>query len=107
MNTTASTLRHHLSCGLFVLACAAALACGGPYVRVDGFEVREDVYVEMREDVLRRARFDLECDALETTILEEWGAAPRQLGVAGCDRRAVYVLTPNGWVLNAEGARAR
>lgn len=86
-----------------VLACATT--------QVDGFTVYEGYYNESKQEVLRRASFDLSCPPEQMTIQILAGSggsveAPRQYGVTGCDRKAVYVRVPNvGWVLDAERAR--
>ena len=57
--------------------------------------------------VLARAEFDLGCPRQQLRIagLSNWGNDPEhsfnQYGVAGCGRRAVYVETASGWVLDS------
>jgi len=67
------------------------------------------------EKVRTRASFELGCpkEKLEVTALdiEPQAMGPdavRQLGVSGCDHRAVYVRLPgNSWVLNSEGGKTK
>lgn len=79
--------------------------------QVDGFTVFEHHYQRTKQEVLRRASFDLSCppDQMKVKILGGSGdevEAIRQYGVTGCDRAAVYVHVPNvGWVLDAERVR--
>jgi hypothetical protein len=58
----------------------------------------------LRSDLIRRASFDLRCDApgLSLTELSEFGnGVVSSYGVRGCERQAVYVLQQSGvWVLN-------
>lgn len=60
-------------------------------------------HVEIGADALERAAFDLECprERLTSTVVGD------ALGVSGCGRRAVYVATFDGWVMNNQGASRR
>src|SRR4051812_28677873 len=50
-----------------------------------------------REQLRSRAEFDLQCpmDQLSLVSLGE-----NSKGVIGCGKRATYVLTPSGWIMN-------
>jgi hypothetical protein len=78
--------------GLMVVI-AALLACASA----------ESVNERLRNELLRRASFDLDCrDPLETTPLQTQNEIVQSYGVAGCGRRATYVKTPTGvWVVNS------
>lgn len=55
----------------------------------------------LRATLVQRATFELDCpsDRLTVTELGDY----RTQGVAGCDRKAVYVLSPQGqWLLNSD-----
>jgi hypothetical protein len=69
--------------------------------RVDGCG-RQNMYAydhsaERWVSPLDRAEFELGCkrDQLSTTVL-----GTNTVGVAGCDKQAVYVLLRTGWVMN-------
>ena len=47
---------------------------------------------------LDRAEFDLDCKRGELST-QHLGA--KDVGVSGCGKKAVYVLTPTGWVMNS------
>jgi hypothetical protein len=62
-----------------------------------------------RKFALDRAAFEMQCpkEKLQLTGLrggldKELDGA-EQVGVTGCGKRAVYVLTSNGWLLNSQG----
>ncbi len=46
-----------------------------------------------------RAAFDFSCKSSEMTVQH---INALQVGVSGCNHKAVYVLTPTGWVMNTE-----
>ncbi len=51
-----------------------------------------------RRTDLSRAAFELNCKAEQLSVVD---VAPREVGVSGCGKRAVYVVAPNGgWVNN-------
>ncbi len=53
------------------------------------------------EDLTRRAAFDLGCEGVDFTPLEETQGIVMTYGVRGCGRKATYVRAPTGaWVLN-------
>ena len=93
---------------LVVLVSAASLAACGPALR----QMADDENRRDQASVAQRAEFDLACPAARLTIvgLSHWRNDPdasfNQYGVTGCDRRAVYVETDSGWVLNTTSADA-
>jgi len=54
-------------------------------------------------DGMQRASFDLDCPESELA-LTPLGA--NQMGVEGCGKKAAYVATESGWVLNSESSRS-
>jgi len=61
------------------------------------------------QHALDRASFELQCPREQLQViglnadLDRQVGPGNQVGVSGCSRRAVYVLTPYaGWVLNSE-----
>jgi hypothetical protein len=69
----------------------------------------------LRDDLVRRASFDLHCDAsaLALTELSRFNAdigtgEVSSYGVRGCEQEAVYVLSSHGvWVRNTDDQKAR
>ena len=49
-------------------------------------------------DVRKKAPFELSCDAAQLTyvLIDE-----RNRGVEGCGKKAMYVIGPNGWLMNS------
>jgi hypothetical protein len=63
-----------------------------------------------QKHALNRASFEMQCPKERLQIkglneeLERLGPATGdQVGVSGCGKHAVYVLTQNGWILNSGG----
>jgi hypothetical protein len=56
----------------------------------------------LRAQLERRAAYDLRCEQLQLTPLEERGTTIASYGVAGCGQRATYVLqrSTGTWVMN-------
>jgi hypothetical protein len=63
---------------------------------------------ELREKLLTRARFDLDCDELRLRPLEKTNGYVTSYGVTRCDRRATYVLNPSSqsWIMNVSDGQA-
>ncbi len=64
----------------------------------------------LERDLRRRAAFDLQCpeDQLQLTPLATTTFANQSTppyGVSGCSKRAAYVYTSGGWVLNTYGGQ--
>ena len=79
--------------GLMVVT-AALLACAGA----------DDVNERYKPKLVTRAHFDLNCpDKLRTMPLEiDDAGVIKSYGVAGCGKRATYVLAPDGtWLMNS------
>ena len=53
---------------------------------------------------LERASFDLDCPKEQLNVVT-LGKHTMQVGVTGCGKRAVYVGTNRGWVLNSETSK--
>lgn len=103
-----------------VLTLALALASGchrtpsQPPLVVDGHTLNPDPWLKDQQTIVQRATFDLNCDAnkLEVKVLavggvgifDDWAS---QVGVSGCEQRAVYVRTQSGWVANTTRADAK
>jgi len=86
-----------------------------PPLVVNGYTLNPDPWLEDRQKIAQRASFDLNCPAeqLELSVLavggngmwfDDWAT---QVGAAGCDQRAVYVRTNQGWLANIAGADAK
>jgi hypothetical protein len=82
-------------------ACVQTMASGG-------FTVNQAVTLHAFENVKRRASFEMGCpsEQLTVVVLEARGRGyapePDQIGVSGCSRKAVYVSTRAGWVMNTQ-----
>ena len=52
-------------------------------------------------DVRKKAPFELSCDASQLTyvLIDE-----RNRGVEGCGKKAMYVIGPNGWLMNSSSS---
>ncbi len=93
-----------------IMLLLAAVGCG-PTVIVDGFKLDQSQYQSDREQLLRRASFDLACaaDKLDVKVIEVIGEPQqmKQVGISGCDQRATYVnlFTNVGWVLNTRNGQ--
>ena len=63
---------------------------------------------ELREKLLTRARFDLDCDEIRLRPLEKTNGWVTSYGVTGCDRRATYVLNTSSqsWIMNVSDGEA-
>jgi hypothetical protein len=91
-----------------VLGLVSLVGCGAP-MEVDGFHVYKEATEASFAKVKTRAAFDMGCsaDKLKLTIVGVTaggfaGDVPSQIGVQGCDHKAVYVHAPDGnWVLNS------
>jgi hypothetical protein len=61
------------------------------------------VRADSRAEATRRAAFDFSCPEKSiklTPLTEETAQGATQYGAEGCGKRAVYVATPSGYVLN-------
>lgn len=79
---------------------AATLAgCAG--LSVYGSRAQFESYT--RAPLLRRASFDLSCPAeqLQSRPVGQQSDGYDSIGVAGCGRRATYVLRGGSWILSA------
>lgn len=79
----------------FLAGILAAAACGG------GAALKQ-----ARIDLARQAEFDLGCprEDLELRPLSETNGdeqLSRSMGVYGCGKRATYLRTHSGWILNS------
>jgi hypothetical protein len=78
-------------------------------IQSGGFTVREGFTEDAFEKVKGRATFDLDCpkEKLELVVLGTGlalgGDVPTQIGASGCGHKAVYVMTPSGWLMNNGG----
>jgi hypothetical protein len=86
---------------LFAAGCAS-----GEYVRSGHFEIRKEIAEKAFPIIKERASFELRCPPEELTVvtLAAHGIdddIPYQVGVSGCGKRAVYVRSAAGWVLNS------
>jgi hypothetical protein len=81
--------KHALGCFAGVATCTVALS---------GCVTNET----LRAQLEKRATYDLACNNLTLTPLEERGTTWTSYGVAGCGQRATYVLQPSTgtWVMN-------
>ena len=64
---------------------------------------------QVRADVAHRAAFDFSCpenSIAVTPLTKETLQGADQYGAEGCGRRAVYVRTPSGYVLNTASGQA-
>ena len=86
------------------------LLLGGCTVMVSGYTLNSTQWSDDEQDVKRRAAFDLQCgegslvlEVLATNNGNDGSPFTRatQVGVTGCGRRAAYVLTDRGFVLNS------
>lgn len=86
-----------------------------PPVVNNGFNLNPDPWLKDAQTITQRASFDLNCpaDQIAVTVLavggngmyfDDWAT---QVGAAGCDQRAVYIRTPQGWLANIAGADAK
>jgi D-serine deaminase-like pyridoxal phosphate-dependent protein len=73
--------------GVFLLA----TACAGPKITVNGIEVYQAHWDQAREEIGRRARFEMKCEQLAYALLHRVGRYPTEVAVEGCGRRALYV----------------
>lgn len=96
--------------GILAATVATSLVACMSTTLVDGKPMAESYWQNDKDQIVTRAAFDLACDAsaIQIRILKtqcvgvsEWCTA-RQVGVTGCDRRAVYVKADGetGWVMN-------
>ncbi len=87
---------------------AAACRTPTPTVMVDGYALNADHWTSVKEDLSRRASFELNCPLtdLEFTVLKDGQGVPgvfddwpSQVGVRGCDRQVLYLLVVDrtGW----------
>jgi hypothetical protein len=60
-----------------------------------------------RNDLLRRATFDLNCPAEKLTLVElqRFNEIITSYGVTGCEQRATYVLGNSAWVMNNQNTQ--
>ncbi len=68
-----------------------AFACGGPTIVMDGHTVHESAWTDSTRDLATIARFELECETLDFTLLAVEHKFPVDVGVTGCGNRARYV----------------
>lgn len=88
-----------------------ATACGAN-VKVGEYSLDQELWDSAQAQVRERAAFELKCpkEQLALTLLAaQFPAdtrlnAPKQIGVDGCGRRLVYVVSRSGWVLNSSDA---
>jgi hypothetical protein len=93
-----------------MLSVTALFLCAGcAKVTVDGYRMFEFQWTPAREEITRRAAFDLKCEprALQISVIKadcqsgNDACVARQVGVRGCGQQAVYVdVNQVGWVLN-------
>ena len=74
---------------------AALLAIGGckPQVVVNGFKIREDIWIKQSNKVMTMARRDLRCPApnlIELTLLTMARSRPKKVGAIGCGMQVRY-----------------
>ena len=89
----------------FVAGCAS-----GEYVRSGHFHIRKEIAEKAFPIITERASFELGCPPEELTIrtLAATGIdedRPYQVGVSGCGKRAVYLGSSLGWVLNSSNTK--
>lgn len=89
---------------LAVIGCAT-----GATFKKDGFVIQENLWRDDETSIKARAAFDLSCPA-ESLTLQVLTLVPRsyfaaQVGVTGCERKAVYVRPENRydapWIMNS------
>ncbi len=77
-------------------------------VVVDGLEVNQKWWDQLRELVLTQGAFDLNCpkDQLTVTLMAVTYKAPNSVGLRGCAKQGRYVRIPGTltWSLNAQSA---
>lgn len=85
-----------------------AASCAGPALTQSGGFSLSKKALELDFDFVRnRAAFDLSCpkEALSLVVLNTQAPTYPQLameiGVTGCEKRAVYIGRPGGWALNS------
>jgi hypothetical protein len=63
---------------------------------------------DLRQKLLTRARFDLDCRELQVRPLETTNGYVTSYGVTGCDQRVTYVLNPSSqsWIMNVSNGQA-
>jgi hypothetical protein len=109
-----------LLCLVLPIAVSVLAACGhrqpeAPPLVSNGFTLNPEPWLDDQKKITQRASFDLNCPAekIETTVLavggngmyfDDWAT---QVGAAGCDQRAVYIRTPQGWLANIAGADSK
>lgn len=87
---------------------ALSAGCAAP-AQIDGFSVYKEGADQDFTKVRQRASFELSCpaDKLKLTILNvtqggTLGDHASQIGVEGCEKKAVYVHAPdNSWLVNS------
>jgi len=99
------------------LAAAVSLAASClPTVQSGAFKVHKASLEDASAKVTERAVFELECpkEKLELVVLgatspDIYGNQyPNQIGVTGCDHKAIYVQTnASGWVMNTESSNQK
>lgn len=91
--------RHDMINWKSLLIVCAVLACAGCATTREHFAAR----------ALNRAEFELECpkERIEYHALnvqdDDLLRVGNQVGAIGCDKRAVYVFTQSGWIMNSAG----
>jgi hypothetical protein len=101
-------LHRFIAVNLLIVAAASA-GCHFETIQSGGFAVSKKGAERAFREVTNRAAFDLSCpkEQLDAVVLNTSGGYSysfydiSQIGVSGCDRKAVYVYTLSGWVMNA------
>ncbi len=94
-----------------LLPLAALLGCAGPQIArpkiaSGGFMVDKESVDRAFEDIRSRASFEMDCPGAQlqfTVLFLAYGTSfPEQIGASGCNKKAVYVRIPSGWVMNTQ-----
>lgn len=97
-----TTLRFPRLTGAFAAVCLAgfiALGCGGRIIEVDGVSIYETHWLEVQEQLRRRASFEFVCapEELRFMLFRKVGREAVEVGVEGCGRREVYTRVGSTW----------
>jgi hypothetical protein len=93
-----------LAMGLLLSGCATM-------INRDGFSLVQSDWERQEADLRARASFELSCAADQLTVhvlttMPAYENYAQQVGVTGCEKKAVYVRTVSGWVANSSSGES-